>query len=353
MTLPRWDQKERAVRRGSVVALPINAAYIRGASAATTNPGQHMTTEREPTKSVAGALPLGYHAVHEEFATVGAVKLCYSTTGDPERPALLLIMGLGYQLVHWPDAFCQQLADRGYYVVRFDNRDAGRSTHLPGARYTLEDMADDAVGLLDAQRIGSAHVVGASLGGMVAQLMAIRHPTRVRSLASLMSTTGQRGKGKTALRLYRHAFSRRPRTEEEAVARRVRIFLDIGSTGFSQDADEIRRATMLAFRRDPDSRGGRRRQHRAARTSDDRTARLRQISAPTIVIHGTADPICHASGGEATAQAIPGARLELIDGMGHDFPPDAWPRVIGAIADNARRADATPRTSKNPADPGG
>ena len=314
-----------------------------------------MTPECESTKSDAAAPALGLHAVHEQFATVGAVTLCYSTTGDPERPALLLIMGLGFQLVHWPDAFCQQLADRGYHVVRFDSRDAGRSTHLPGARYTLEDMADDAVGLLDVLRIESAHVVGASLGGMVAQLMAIRHPARVRSLASLMSTTGERGKGKTALRIYRHMFSRRPRTEEEAIERRVRVFLDVGSTGFAQDADEIRRATALAFHRDPDARGGRRRQHRAVRTADDRTARLRQISAPTVVIHGTVDPMCHVSGGDATAEAIAGARLELIDGMGHDFPPGAWPRIIGAIADNARRADASSRSPTNRAGrgPGG
>jgi pimeloyl-ACP methyl ester carboxylesterase len=307
---------------------------------------QRMTTEPEPTKSVAGAAPFGANGLHEQFATVGAVTLCYSTTGDPDRPALLLIMGLGFQLVHWPDGLCRQLADRGYYVVRFDNRDAGRSTHLPGARYTLEDMAGDAVGLLDALRIDSAHVVGASLGAMVAQLMAIRHPSRVRSLASLMSTTGQRGKGKTALRIYRHMFSRRPRTEKQAIERRVRVFLDVGSTGFAQDADEIRRANALAFHRDLDARGGRRRQHRAVRTAGDRTALLRQVSAPTLVIHGTVDPICHSSGGEATAQAIPGARLELIDGMGHDFPPGVWPRIIGAIADNARRADASPRTDR-------
>jgi pimeloyl-ACP methyl ester carboxylesterase len=265
---------------------------------------------------------------------------------------LLLIMGLGFQLVHWPDAFCQQLADRGYYVVRFDSRDAGRSTHLPGAHYTLEDLSDDAVGLLDALRIESAHVVGASLGGMVAQLIAIRHPSRVRSLASLMSTTDQRGKGKTALRVYRHMFSRRPRTEQEAIERRVRVFLDVGSTGFAQDTDEIRRATALAMARDPDARGGRRRQYRAVRAAGDRTAPLRQISAPTLVIHGTIDPMCHPSGGQATAQAIPGARLELVDGMGHDLPPGAWPQIIGAIADNARRADASPTTSTDRASPG-
>jgi pimeloyl-ACP methyl ester carboxylesterase len=302
-----------------------------------------MTTEPAPTNSAAGALPLGANEPHEQFATVGALKLCYSATGEPQRPALLLIMGLGFQLVHWPDALCQQLADHGYHVVRFDNRDAGRSTHLPGARYAVEDLAQDAVGLLDALRIDSAHVVGASLGGMVAQLMATGHPSRVRSLASLMSTTGQRGKGKTALRVYRHMFSRRPRNEEEAIERRVRVFLDIGSTGFPQDADEIRRATALAFHRDPDARGGRRRQHRAVRTAGDRTPALRRITCPTVVIHGTVDPMCHPSGGQATARAIPGARLELIDGMGHDFPPDAWPRIIGAITDNARRADASLR----------
>jgi pimeloyl-ACP methyl ester carboxylesterase len=311
-----------------------------------------MTTEPEPTKCGAGAVALGANGLHEQFATVGPLELCFTTTGDCERPALLLIMGLGQQLVHWPEAFCQQLADHGYYVVRFDNRDAGRSTHLPGARYTLEDIADDVVGLLDALRIDSAHVVGASLGGMLAQLVAIRHPSRVCSLASLMSTTGQRGKGKTALRVYRHMFSRRPRTEDEAIERRVRIFQDLGSTGFQQDTDEIRRATALAFERDPDARGGRRRQHRAVRTASDRTAELRQISAPTLVIHGTVDPICHPSGGQATAQAIPGARLELIDGLGHDFPPGAWPRIIGAIADNARRADASPRASTKRAGPG-
>jgi pimeloyl-ACP methyl ester carboxylesterase len=308
---------------------------------------QPMTTEPEPKKSVAGTLPLGAHELDEQFATVGALKLCYSTTGDPKRPAMLLIMGLGFQLVHWPDAFCQQLADHGYYVVRFDNRDAGRSTHLPGARYTLQDIADDAIGLLDALKIDTAHVVGASLGGMVAQLIAIRHPSRVRSLASLMSTTGQRGKGKTALRVYRHMFSRRPRTQQEASERRLRIFLDVGSTGLPQDVGEIRRATALAFERDPDARRGRRRQYRAVRTARDRTPALRQISAPTLVIHGTVDPMCHPSGGHATAQAIPGARLELIDGMGHDLPPATWPRIIGTITNNAHRADAAPRLSEH------
>jgi pimeloyl-ACP methyl ester carboxylesterase len=274
------------------------------------------------------------------LASVGDVDLCYDTVGNPDDPAMLLVMGLGFQLVHWPEEFCRLLAAEGFFVVRFDNRDAGRSTHLPGRRYTLEDMAGDAVGLLDVLGIDSAHVVGASLGGMIAQTMAVRHPDRVRSLASLMSTTGRRGAGRTSLRVLRHAVGRRPRTEQEAVERRVRVFEAIGSTGFEQDTDEIRRVTALAFRRDPDAREGRRRQHRALRAAGDRTESLRLLTVPTVVIHGTADRMCHPSGGRATAEAIPGARLELIEGMGHDLPRGAWPRLVATITGNAARAQA-------------
>ncbi len=281
------------------------------------------------------------HVRHERerLATVGDVDLCYDMFGDPELPPVLLIMGLGFQLIHWPEDFCRQLAAEGFRVVRFDNRDAGRSTHLPGRRYTLEDMADDAVGLLDALGVESAHVAGASLGGMIGQTIAIRHPDRVRSLASLMSTTGRRGVGRTSPRVLRHAFGRPPRTEEAAVERRVRVFSTIGSTGFQQDLDELRRVTRLAFRRDRDARDGRRRQHRAVRAARDRTAALRLLTVPTVVIHGTDDVMCHPSGGRATAEAIPGARLELVPGMGHDLPRGAWPQLIRAIADNAGRAE--------------
>ncbi len=275
------------------------------------------------------------------LATVGDVDLCYETFGGPEQPTVLLIMGLGFQLIHWPEDFCRQLAAEGFRVVRFDNRDAGRSTHLPGRRYTLEDMAEDAVGLLNALGVESAHVVGASLGGMVAQLMAIWHPGRVRSLASVMSTTGRRGKGRTSVRLFRHLFSRPPRTVEEAIERRVRVFSRVGSTGFAQDLDELRCVTALAFKRDPEAREGRRRQHRAVRAARDRTEALRLLTVPTVVIHGTEDLMCHPSGGRATAEAIPGARLELITGMGHDLPRGVWPQLIRAIAENASRAGAS------------
>ncbi|GAA1026108.1 alpha/beta hydrolase [Virgisporangium ochraceum] len=279
---------------------------------------------------------------HDEprLATVGDVDLCYETFGDPHEATMLLIMGMGFQLIHWPEDFCRQLAAEGFRVVRFDNRDAGCSTHLPGRRYTLEDMADDTVGLLDALGVESAHVVGASLGGMVAQLMAIQDPGRVRSLASIMSTTGRRGKGRTSLRVFRHLVARPPRTEEEAIERRVRVFSTVGSTGFTQDLDELRRVTALAFKRDPHARDGRRRQHRAVRAARDRTEALRLLTVPTVVIHGTEDRMCHPSGGRATAEAIPGARLHLITGMGHDLPRGAWPQLIRVIAENARRTGA-------------
>src|SRR3954470_20618574 len=174
----------------------------------------------------------------QNMATVGEVDLCYDTFGDRARPTLVLIMGLGFQLIHWPEDLCRQLAAEGFCVVRFDNRDAGCSTHLPGRRYTVEDMADDVVGLLDALGVESAHVVGASLGGMIAQTMVIRHPGRVRSLASLMSTTGRRGVGRTSLRVFRHMLTRPPRTEQDAIERRIRVFASVGSTGFDQDLDE-------------------------------------------------------------------------------------------------------------------
>ncbi|MBE2317829.1 alpha/beta fold hydrolase [Solirubrobacter sp. CPCC 204708] len=267
----------------------------------------------------------------ERFASVGEVELCYETFGSPSDPALLLIMGMGFQLVHWPDAFCASLAGHGFFVVRFDNRDAGRSTHVD-APYGLEDMADDAVGLLDALGVSAAHVAGASLGAMIAQVVAVRHPSRVLSLASLMSTTGARGVGRTSPRVFLAALRR----SRDAGERRVRMFSVIGSTRFEQDVDWIRRVSRVAAARDPQGRAGRRRQHRAVRRAGDRTGSLRAISCPTVVIHGSADVMCAPSGGRATADAIPGARFELIDGLGHDLPPGAWPRIIEAIVANAR-----------------
>jgi|tagenome__1003787_1003787.scaffolds.fasta_scaffold19999810_2 pimeloyl-ACP methyl ester carboxylesterase len=175
---------------------------------------------------------------------------------------------------------------------------------------------------------------------MIAQTMAIRHPGRVCSLASLMSTTGRPGVGGTSPRVFRHLLARAPRTEQQAIDRRVRVFATVGSTGFAQDLDELRLVTAQALRRDPDARDGRRRQLRAVRAAGDRTEALRQVTVPTVVIHGTEDPMCHPSGGRATAHAVPGARLVLVAGMGHDLPRGAWPQLVGAIASNAAPAGA-------------
>jgi pimeloyl-ACP methyl ester carboxylesterase len=287
----------------------------------------------------------------EEFCRVGDVELCYETFGDRGDPAVLLVMGLGTQMIAWHDEFCERLAGRGFFVIRFDNRDCGRSTHVEGrpptlaqlvkrdrraAVYSLEDMAADGIGLLDHLGIERAHVAGASMGGMIAQTMAAGFPHRVRSLASIMSNTGALWSGQPAFRLYPVLLSRPPGDREAFIEHTVRTYGRIGSTGFERDDEDLRRIARLAY-----DRGHRAsatgRQLAAILASGDRSANLRQIRVPTVVIHGTADRLVRPSGGRATARAIPGARLLLIDGMGHDLPRGAWPRIIGAIADNASR----------------
>ena len=280
------------------------------------------------------------------------ITLCYETFGDPRDPAALLIMGLGAQMVAWQDDFCEALAARGLYVVRFDNRDIGRSTHLQGpppsllqllrysvpARYTLADMAGDAVGLLDELAIDGAHVIGASMGGMIAQTLAARHPRRVRSLVSMMSSTGGRWVGRPALSSYA-IFLRRSPTEREAfIEHATRLFAKIGSRGIPQDTEGVRKIAALSFDRELD-RTGAGRQLAAIIASGDRTAELRRITAPTLVIHGTVDPLVSPSGGRASARAIPGAELTMIEGMGHDLPRVLWPRLIDSFAVHAAAAD--------------
>ena len=291
--------------------------------------------------------------VDERFCTVGDVELCYETFGDPGDPALLLIMGLGTQMIGWHEEFCRALVERGYFVIRYDNRDAGRSTHFDSVRpptpgqlvrrrikrpaYTLTDMADDAAGLLDCLDIEAAHVVGASMGGMIAQTLAARHPGRVLSLTSIMSTTGSRWSGQASLRVYPF-FLRRPAAGKEAfVDRIVRLFRVVGSPGFPTDEAYLRDMAALSFDRGADY-SGTARQLGGILASGNRLADLRRISAPTLVIHGTADRLVAASGGRATARAIREARLLLIEGMGHDLPRGAWPRIIDAIVENAERA---------------
>ena len=293
--------------------------------------------------------------MHEQFAEVGnGITLCYETFGDPSAPPIVLIMGLGTQMVAWDTRFCEQLADDGFYVVRFDNRDTGRSTCLDDQpvpklyeialrrisrpAYKLADMALDTVGLMDVLGIERAHVVGVSMGGMIAQTIATRHPTRVRSLTSIMSNTGARWSGQPALKTYPVLLGSSPRDREAFVERGVKTWNTIGSPGFERDDLELRAMIELSFERGG-SPAGSARQLGAIIASGDRRRELRAVKAPTLVIHGTADKLVAPSGGRATAKAIDGARLITIEGMGHDLPRPAWPEIIGAIAQHAHGAD--------------
>jgi pimeloyl-ACP methyl ester carboxylesterase len=303
--------------------------------------------------TVAAGRELACRSMPEEIARVGNVELAYEAFGDPGHPALLLVMGLGTQMLGWHEEFCEELAGRGFHVIRYDNRDIGRSTKLSAHRppttaqllrrdkraaaYTLADMADDGIGLLDALGIDRAHVVGASMGGMIAQTMAFRHPDRVLSLVSIMSNTGARWSGQPALATYRFLLRRAPRDRAGYVEHLVRLFTRVGSPGFPRDEAEMRRRAGMAFDRGIDPAGSGR-QLAAIVAAPNRTVDLGRITVPTLVIHGTADKLVAPSGGRATARAIPGARLLLIPGMGHDLPRPAWPRIIEAIAENAARA---------------
>jgi pimeloyl-ACP methyl ester carboxylesterase len=264
-------------------------------------------------------------------------------------------MGLGTQMIAWHDEFCGALAGRGFHVVRYDNRDIGRSTILDAvapptlaqivrrdaraAGYTLAEMAADGVGVLDHLGIERAHVVGASMGGMIAQTIAARRPERVLSLTSIMSSTGSRWRGQPALRTY--AKFLRPVSSDRAtyIQQTSELFDVIGSPGFDHDDEGLRELLGRMYDRGHDAHATGR-QLAAILASGNRTAELRHITAPTLVIHGTADRLVAPSGGRATARAIPGAKLMMIEGMGHDLPRGAWPQMIDAIVENAARAAA-------------
>jgi pimeloyl-ACP methyl ester carboxylesterase len=291
----------------------------------------------------------------ERFADVGnGITLCYETFGDAGAPPVLLVMGLGTQMIAWDTRFCEDLAGRGFFVVRFDNRDTGRSTRLDGApvpklrelalrriarpAYKLADMALDAVGLMDALGIERAHVVGVSMGGMIAQTVAARHPSRVRSLTSIMSNTGARFSGQPALKTFPVLFGAAPADREGFIEHGAKTWTLIGSPGFERDELELREMIALSFDRGA-SPAGTARQLGAIIASGDRRRELRAVQAPTLVIHGEADKLVSPSGGRATARAINGARLITIPGMGHDLPRAAWPQILGAIEQHARAAD--------------
>ena len=296
----------------------------------------------------------------EAVVAVGrGIDLCYRQTGDPADAPIVLIAGLGQHLHSWPDDFVGALARRGYRVTRFDNRDAGRSTHMsypppnpvamlrggdPRHQYHLGDLARDTVGLLDALGHPDAHLVGISMGGMIAQTVAAHHPGRVRTLTSIMSTTGVRRLGRPALSTWRRMLtSRPPRNRTEAMDRAAKIFSHIGSHGFPFDENAVREEAGIAWDRDPGAEGIAR-QLAGIFASGDRTAELGHIDVPTLVIHGDRDLMVHPTGGAATAAAIPGARLETIDGLGHDLPIGARGRIVDLISDHTSGASVAHRT---------
>jgi pimeloyl-ACP methyl ester carboxylesterase len=293
----------------------------------------------------------------EKASNIGpdGIDIAYQRLGDRAAPPVLLIMGIAGQSISWPDSFCHDLVDRGLQVIRFDNRDSGLSTHLTdapppdlpaaltgdlsSASYTLSDMAADAVGLLDALGFEKAHVVGASMGGAIAQTMAIEHPGRVRSLTSMMSTTGSMSVGQPSPDALREVFGGpRPVTCDEVIEQALRASRAVGSPGYPRDENETAARAGRAYDRAYDPIGIAR-QAVATVASGDRTERLRNVNIPTLVIHGLADRMCDVSGGRATAEAIPGAELVLIEGLGHDLPLGLRPQLAAHIAEFVWRVE--------------
>ncbi len=290
----------------------------------------------------------------ERYAEVGAIRLCYQELGDPEGEPMLLVMGLGTQMIHWDTGFCELLATEGYRVIRFDNRDVGRSTRIEGRppsrlamlgglprglAYTLEDMAGDAIGLAGALGLESAHYVGASMGGMIAQVAGYESPERVRSLGLIMTGSGKRIASLPRLRALGTLMREAPRDREGYADHIARVFAAIGSPGLGLSSDRIRRHALAAYDRGI-SRAGVARQLHAITASGDRTRKLGGVRAPTVVIHGAADPLVRPVAGRSLAAAIPGARLVMVPGMGHDLPPEVWPVLAAELVANAGRTEA-------------
>lgn len=292
-------------------------------------------------------------------APANGLELEYETFGSASDPAILLIMGLGMQMIAWPQPFCEELAEKGFHVIRYDNRDTGFSTKFEGVKapglpsllirsllhlpirvpYTLHHMAEDATGLLDALDISAAHIVGASMGGMIAQNLAACFPERVLTLTSIMSTSGHRSLPGADPLVSRHLFRSRPTNadREAVIAHNMRTLELIGSPAYPIDEETRREMTSLSFDRCYYPAGFTR--HVAAIVQDgDRRQRLGMISAPTLVIHGREDRLVPLAGGIDTAEHVPGAQLEIIDGMGHNLPAGLWPKLIDMITGHAGRA---------------
>jgi len=289
-------------------------------------------------------------------AKVNNIQIEYDTFGDPSSKPLLLVMGLGAQMILWLDELCELFVNKGFYVIRFDNRDVGLSTKIEEAGvpdlmaainalqkgeevkapYSLEDMADDAIGVLDALNIDKAHICGASMGGMIVQIIAYRHPTRVLSLTSIMSTTGNpdlpQAKPEILQILFTPIPSKREAYIEESVKRRQIIY----GSGFPFDENLARELSAKVYDRNFYPQGMMR-QLMAIMANGNRKPKLASIKVPTLVIHGGDDPLVPVEGGKDTAEAISGAELLIIDGMGHSLPPETWSQIIDAIATNVAK----------------
>lgn len=285
------------------------------------------------------------------------IELCYQTFGDPDDDPLLLVMGLGGPMTWWDADLCRLLAAEGFYVIRYDNRDTGRATRLRDrvsrrmlvrayagrpvdTPYSISDLAGDAVGLLDHLDIRRAHVVGVSMGGMIAQTMAIEHADRVASLTSIMSTTGRRTVGWSHPKLFPNLLARRADNPAAYAAEAQVVWRRIGSPGYPESPQVLRDRALETWERGQGGRdrAGVVRQMLAVLTQTDRTAALGRLTMPVSVIHGLDDPLVHVSGGRATARAVPGAALLLVPGMGHDLPAALWDLFAETIRRTADRA---------------
>ncbi len=295
------------------------------------------------------------------------ITLEYAETGPRDAPVILLIMGLGLQLIAWPRSFCEGLAAHGFRVICFDNRDVGHSTPIPAGSlataamlarafiglpvkppYTLADMARDALGLLDALSIPRAHIVGVSMGGMIAQILATEHPERVKSLTSIMSTTGDRRLPGPRPKVLRALLRPRPRNKALAVRRGMEFYRLIAGSGYPPTDDELRDKVERAMQRS--YRPGAIFRHLiAVRTAPSRVGALRRVRAPTLVLHGSDDPLVPMAGGEDTAASIPGARLRIIPGMGHFLPEALVPLLVDEIAGHCLAAEDAAQGAVAPA----
>jgi pimeloyl-ACP methyl ester carboxylesterase len=296
--------------------------------------------------------------VPTDVVQANGIELAYDTFGDRGDPALVLVMGLATQRLAWSDEFCDGLAGAGHFVVRFDNRDAGESTHfheygeprvvdLVARRphpYRIDDMADDVLGLFDALDLDTVHVVGASMGGFIAQTVALRHPERVRTLTLIMTSTGSVRVGRPSLRvMLRLARRRAPATDRElAIEETLRIFRLIGSRGFPVDDERLREIAGASYDRAYDP-AGYLRQLAAILAQPDRTAALRRLTVPTLVMHGLDDPLVSPTGGLAIARAIPSSKFVGFSGMGHDLPRPLWPAITNEIVELTASAPTSSR----------